>query len=233
MGADGVNVFAAQVRGSPRLHGRAGRRPRVFVRERRDGSRTGRGLFTDGDGERGRLTATFVVEQGHSRVIQWHFSAPSNDAFVSYPLPKSIDRVEHLVRDHRSDVASGSTPDGTVTIVFSDIESSTVLMDRLGEIEFMRMLAWHDHLVRDSAEEHRGFVVKSQGDGFMLTFPSAAFSRSGRVWRSTSGRHADIAGSRFGCTRGLHAGEALRHDDDFYGRTVVITARSARSRSAT
>src|SRR5207244_13483117 len=73
-------------------------------------------------------------------------------------------------------VRKASSPDGTVTIVFSDIESSTVLLERLGDTEFLRMLGWHDHIVRDTAEEHRGFVVKSQGDGFMLAFLSAAFA---------------------------------------------------------
>lgn len=61
-------------------------------------------------------------------------------------------------------------PTAPSPIVFSDIESSTVLLERLGDTEFLRMLAWHDRIVRDTAKEHRGFVVKSQGDGFMLAF---------------------------------------------------------------
>jgi len=73
-----------------------------------------------------------------------------------------------------TDLRAISAPDGTVTIVFSDIESSTALLERLGDTEFMQMLAWHDRIVRTTAEEHRGFVVKSEGDGFMLAFPSAA-----------------------------------------------------------
>ena len=224
MGADGVNVFAAQVREIPPFTVEPG-----DVRAYSCGnvgwvSDRPRYLFADGNEERGRLTATFVVEQGHWRVIQWHFSTPSNDAFVSYSLPKSIDRVEHLVRDDRPDVASGSAPDGTVTIVFSDIESSTVLMERLGETEFMRMLAWHDRLVRDSTEEHRGFVVKSEGDGFMFAFPSAAFAlRSCLAIRERTAR--GYGGVPIRLRAGLHAGEALRHDQDFYGRTVVIAAR--------
>jgi len=60
--------------------------------------------------------------------------------------------------------------------MFSDIESSTVLLDRLGDSEFLALLAWHDRIIRDSAAEHRGYVVKSQGDGFMIAFPSSLFA---------------------------------------------------------
>jgi class 3 adenylate cyclase len=108
--------------------------------------------------------------------------------------------------------------------VFSDIESSTVLLERLGDAGFLRMLGWHDRIVRETAEEHRGFVVKSQGDGFMLAFPSAAFAlRASLIMRDRIAAGFDRLPIRI--RAGLHSGEAIRHDDDFYGRTVVIAAR--------
>ena len=132
-----------------------------------------------------------------------------------------------------------SKPDGTANIhlamdpsqlhlipsnVNVDIESSTVLLEQLGDTEFLRMLGWHDRVVRDTAEEHRGFVVKSQGDGFMLAFPSAAFALRASLTmrdRITEG----FAGLPVRIRAGLHSGEAIKHDDDFYGRTVAIAAR--------
>jgi class 3 adenylate cyclase len=89
---------------------------------------------------------------------------------------------------------------------------------------FLGMLGWHDRIVRDTAEEHRGFVVKSQGDGFMLAFPSASFAfRESLVMRD---RIAEgFAGLPVRIRAGLHSGEAIKQDDDFYGRTVVIAAR--------
>ncbi len=108
--------------------------------------------------------------------------------------------------------------------MFSDIESSTVLLDRLGDTVFPRMLAWHDRIVRNTAEEHRGFAVKSQGDGFMLAFPSAASAlRASLVMRDPIA--AGFDGLPVRIRAGLHSGEAIKHDDDFYGRTVVIAAR--------
>jgi len=86
------------------------------------------------------------------------------------------------------------------------------------------MLGWHERIVRDAADEHRGYVVKSQGDGFMLAFPSAAFAlRASLVTRERMA--GGYEGLPIRIRAGLHSGEAIKHDDDFYGRTVVIAAR--------
>jgi len=172
-----------------------------------------------------RVTFVLVIERGHWRIAQMHMSiAQSNEAAIGLTFTTSIDRVERSVHDDRPDVRHASAPDGTVTIVFSDIESSTVLLDRLGDAGFVRLLAWHDRIVRDTAEEHRGFVVKSQGDGFMLAFPSASFAlRASLVMRDRIVGGFDGVPIRI--RAGLHSGEAIKHDDDFYGRTVVIAAR--------
>jgi class 3 adenylate cyclase len=139
-------------------------------------------------------------------------------------MTTNVEQLARAVRDHRPDVHNAAAPDGTVTIAFSDIESSTVLLERLGDTEFVQMLAWHDHVVRESTEAHGGFVVKSQGDGFMLAFPSAAYA----LRASLSLRDKLVVGFHELPVRvrvGLHVGEALRHSDDFYGRTVVVAAR--------
>ena len=172
-----------------------------------------------------RLTLVSVIERGHWRIVQWHLSVGlANEVAIGLSLTTSIDAIECSVRDDRPDMRPASAPDGTVTIAFTDIESSTVLMERLGDTEFLRMLAWHDRIVRDTAQEHRGFVVKSQGDGFMLAFPSAAFAlRASIVMRERI--DAGFDGLPIRIRAGLHSGEAIKHDDDFYGRTVVIAAR--------
>ncbi len=182
-------------------------------------------VLANGTAVHARVTAVLVIERGHWRIVQWHMSVPqANEEALGYSLPTSVEMIEHYVRADRPDLTPASAPDGTVTIVFSDIESSTVLLERLGDTEFLGMLAWHDRIVRGTAERHRGFVVKSQGDGFMLAFPSAAFElRSALAIRDQI--RAGFAGMPIRIRIGLHAGEAIRHADDFYGRTVVIAAR--------
>lgn len=172
-----------------------------------------------------RLTLVLAIERGHWRIVQWHGSIGENDEVTfGRSLTKSIDLIQRSVRNDRPDVRPASAPDGTVTIAFTDIESSSVLLDRLGDTEFMRVLAWHDHLVRETTEQHNGFVVKSQGDGFMLAFPSAAYAlRASLVMRERI--KAGFEGLPVRIRVGLHSGEAIKHSDDFYGRTVVIAAR--------
>lgn len=172
-----------------------------------------------------RFSAVVVIERGHWRIAHWHASvAQRNEDAMGVALTTSIDRLERTVRADRPDLRPASAPDGTVTIAFTDIESSTALLDRLGDTAFLRLLSWHDDLVRGAAEEHRGFVVKSQGDGFMLAFPSAAAAL--RATLTARDRvAAGFEGLPVRIRAGLHAGEAVKHDDDFYGRTVVIAAR--------
>jgi len=85
------------------------------------------------------------------------------EASLGRLLTTSIDKFERSVRDDRPDVRKASAPDGTVSIAFSDIESSTAPLERLGDTEFLRMVGWHDRTVRDTAAEHRGSVVKLRG----------------------------------------------------------------------
>jgi class 3 adenylate cyclase len=220
-GTDAVNVFAAQARLMPRWT--------VKRCEPRAYSCGGVGWVSDelhiAVGElfefHGRLTATLVIEDGHWRIIQYHLSVPRTFGDV---LPKSIDQVEHFVREAQPELATSAAPDGTVTVVFTDMESSATLLERLGDAQFMQMLAWHDRIVRDTVAQHHGYVVKAEGDGFMLAFASAASAlRSCLVTRERlASGYRDLP---IRVRAGLHTGEAIRRDDDFYGRTVVIAAR--------
>ena len=184
-------------------------------------------LYVPGDGTavRMRSTAVLAIERGHWRFVHWHVSiGQDNETSLGRALTTSIERVVRSIRDDPPDVTPASAPDGTVTIVFSDIESSTVLLERLGDTGYVGMLGWHDRIVRDTAAEHRGFVVKSQGDGFMLAFPSAAFAvRATLIMRDRIAK--GFEGLPVRIRAGLHAGEAIKHGDDFFGRTVVIAAR--------
>jgi class 3 adenylate cyclase len=181
--------------------------------------------FEDGNEVDKRVTAVFVIERGHWRVGHWHVSVGvSNEHSVGRPLTTSIDRLEKSVRGTRPDLREASAPDGTVTLLFSDIESSSTLLDRLGDAGFLELLAWHDGVIRDTSAEHRGFVVKSQGDGFMIAFPSATFAlRCALTIQERLEKGFDRTNVR--ARIGLHAGETMHHAGDFYGRTVVIAAR--------
>jgi tetratricopeptide (TPR) repeat protein len=85
----------------------------------------------------------------------------------------SIDTVARGALAEQPDLRPHAAPDGTVTIMFSDIEGSTAMADRLGDTKFMEVLREHNAIVRKQIKAHNGFEVKSEGDGFMLAFQSA------------------------------------------------------------
>ena len=64
-------------------------------------------------------------------------------------------------------------PDGTITILFSDIKGSTAMSERLGVQRMQEVLQAHDAILREQVAAHGGFEVKSMGDRFMLAFSSA------------------------------------------------------------
>ncbi len=65
-------------------------------------------------------------------------------------------------------------PSGTVTILFTDLVSSTALLEELGEEAAQDLRRAHFRLLRQAVGEHGGQEVKSLGDGLMVAFPSAA-----------------------------------------------------------
>jgi len=118
-------------------------------------------------------------------------------------------------------------PDGTVTIMFSDIEGSTALSEQLGDERWLKLLHRHNALIRRQLAAHRGFEVKSQGDGFMVAFGSArsALRCAIAIQRDLAARH-DQSGSQVLRVRiGLHTGEVIREQQDFFGHTVILAAR--------
>jgi tetratricopeptide (TPR) repeat protein len=91
----------------------------------------------------------------------------------SSDIHTSIDRVAAAVQSEHPDLKPHAAPDGTVTIMFSDIEGSTEKTVRLGDEVWMTVLGEHNTIVRRQIKAHAGFEVKSEGDGFMVAFQSA------------------------------------------------------------
>jgi len=58
-------------------------------------------------------------------------------------------------------------------ILFTDVEGSTALTQRLGGAKAMRLLHRHDEIVRSAVRMLQGSEVKHTGDGIMASFGSA------------------------------------------------------------
>jgi class 3 adenylate cyclase len=146
------------------------------------------------------------------------------------PASEPVSAVDEMASDvvaERPNLGPATAPDGTVTILFSDIEGSTALNERLGDVRWLELLRAHNRVVRDQVRAGGGFEVKSQGDGFMIAFPSARRAiQCARAIQEAIAR--DLSEHPDGPIRvrmGLHTGEALREESDFYGKNVVVAAR--------
>jgi predicted ATPase/class 3 adenylate cyclase len=147
---------------------------------------------------------------------------------ITTDIYTSIAAVAESVERERPDIAVHAAPDGTVTIMFSDIEDSTVLTERLGDQAWQDLLRKHNSLIREQIRAYDGYEVKTMGDGFMVAFQSAkkgldcavAIQRAFDVHNSADGEHVRVR-------IGLHAGEAIKDGDDFYGKNVIMASRVA------
>jgi len=143
-------------------------------------------------------------------------------------IRSSIDDLAGWAQVERPALMRLAGPDGSVAILFSDIEGSTELNERLGDKEWVRLLARHDAAVRSAIERHDGQVVKTQGDGFM-----AAFGSSEQAVRSAIAiQRAFDKGRRSGKAAvlvriGIHHGDVVHRDNDIFGRNVAQAARVA------
>jgi predicted ATPase/class 3 adenylate cyclase len=69
---------------------------------------------------------------------------------------------------------AAAQPSGTVTLVFTDIEGSTRLLERLGLVRYRAALAEHRTAIRDACGRHGGYEVHYEGDSFFYAFGQAA-----------------------------------------------------------
>jgi class 3 adenylate cyclase len=84
-------------------------------------------------------------------------------------------------------------PTGTVTFLFTDIEGSTRLLERLGD-GYAEVLAAHHRVLRDVWARYEGVEVDTPGDAFFVAFARA----SDAVAAATDAQRA-LAGGRCGC----------------------------------
>jgi predicted ATPase/class 3 adenylate cyclase/tRNA A-37 threonylcarbamoyl transferase component Bud32 len=140
----------------------------------------------------------------------------------------SIEAVAASVYADKPDLRPHAAPDGTVTIMFSDIEGSTAMNERLGDKKWLEVLREHNAIVRKQVKAHGGFEVKSEGDGFMVAFQSARRALECAVAIQTAlGQRNDTANEPVRVRMGLHSGEVIKDGQDFFGKNVILAARIA------
>ena len=132
-------------------------------------------------------------------------------------------RDEHIapvVRDQPS------PRDRLLTILFTDMEGSTALSARLGDVEGRRIGRIHDRVIRGRLRRHHGRELQHTGDGVMASFPSAAAAiRCAIEIQQALDRHnRRNEGPPIRVRVGLNAGEPVDDNGQLFG-TAVNTAK--------
>jgi class 3 adenylate cyclase len=141
----------------------------------------------------------------------------------------SLDAVIAAVELRRPDFSASTAADGTVTIVFSDMEGFTAMTQRLGDQAALQVIKAHNHIVRRAVRAQGGQEVELQGDGFLLAFPEPARALQCATVIQTqcaeySRRHPETP---VRVRIGLHCGTPIKEGDRFFGITVILAARIA------
>jgi class 3 adenylate cyclase len=116
---------------------------------------------------------------------------------------------------------------GLVTILFTDMEGSTTLTQRLGDAKAQEVLRTHNRIVRDALKTHSGSEIKHTGDGIMASFASAsrALECAIDIQRALAQYNESNPDMPIGVRIGLNAGEPVAEEEDLFGTAVQLAAR--------
>jgi adenylate cyclase len=169
-------------------------------------------------------TRANLLSGGREAVKQmWQTATIMRKEGFGAAVRSSIEDLADWAEVERPDLAR-LAPSGRVAILFSDIEESTALNERIGDRAWVRLIDRHDKMIGRHVKRHNGYVVKSQGDGFMIAFaqPEEAVLCSIDVQRDLAKRPNGIR-----VRIGIHVGKSVRRGDDLFGRNVAMAARVA------
>jgi class 3 adenylate cyclase len=168
-----------------------------------------------------------VVPDGRELVAQATLTHRSGDLFVSQLEVTDADGNRVVVgqetavaRQTLRAAPRGEARRELLTVLFTDIVGSTERAEALGDAAWREVLADHDAVLHKQAELFKGTVVKSTGDGALITFDSPA--------RAIHGARAVRTGlERLGLEMraGLHTGECELVGSDVAGIAVHVAAR--------
>jgi predicted ATPase/class 3 adenylate cyclase len=119
-----------------------------------------------------------------------------------------------------------SLPTGTVTLLFTDIEGSTRLLECIGD-HYSSLLEQHRRILREAVEMHDGREVDATGDAFLAAFSAAkdAVRAAGEAQLALSGHAWEAEGAEVRVRMGIHSGEPARAGDSYVGVDVHRGAR--------
>ncbi len=140
--------------------------------------------------------------------------------------------IDEFLGEGEEAAAGTPAPGGLVTILFTDMASSTTLADQLGDAAVQEVRHAHNEIVRAAVAENSGKEIKHTGDGIMASFAtaSAALDCAIAIQRGVAAHKEEHPDSPLSVYVGLNAGEPIAEGDpdgrvDLFGTSVDLAAR--------
>ena len=143
-----------------------------------------------------------------------------------------VDSVATAIGDFLGDEVSppvtSHRPSAFRTVLFTDIEGHTEMMQRLGDEKGRDVLRHHERITRDTLKQHGGTEVKSMGDGFMASFGSVTSAVECAIaLQRAFASHTESMSEPLHVRVGINAGEPIEEDGDLFGSTIILASRIA------
>ncbi|HKC82983.1 MAG TPA: AAA family ATPase, partial [bacterium] len=125
-------------------------------------------------------------------------------------------------------LAVGQT-EGTVTIMFTDVEESTRLLSTRGFTASHEIMKAYETIIEDKVSQHAGRRIKGLGDGFMISFGSARHGVECAldIQQAISEYSKQNPERKLRIRIGLNTGEVVEEGGDIFGAAVNVAARVA------
>jgi class 3 adenylate cyclase len=143
-----------------------------------------------------------------------------------FKIETALTAIDEFLNEGEESEESALAAGDVHTILFTDVEGSTALTQRLGDAKARELLREHERTVREALKSHGGSELKTTGDGFMASFSSAtrALECSIAMQRAFAA-HNESAEEPILVRVGLNAGEPIAEDEDLFGTAVNLAAR--------
>jgi class 3 adenylate cyclase len=168
------------------------------------------------------VSGRFIVEMDDGEVAEFTPGdvfdiPPGHDAWVVGDEPAELLDVSGNVADFGLPSEHARV---VVTMLMSDIVDSTATAAQMGDGAWRQKLADHDRLVRSLIGRFRGHEMDTTGDGFFVTFDSAA-----AAIRCAQAMRDSVLQLGLQVRIGIHTGEIERALDEVRGIAVHAAAR--------
>ena len=182
-----------------------------------------------------------LLDVGIDTVRRLAAGIPGASLVVSESFDATLQAIEEFMGVGAQAAVAPAEAGGFRTVLFTDVEGSTALTQRLGDAKARELLREHERIVREALAAHGGSEVKTMGDGFMASFGSAtkALECAVAMQRAFEARNAGVGAQGLAplpepirVRIGLNAGEPVAEEGpdgrgDLFGTAVNLAARIA------